>query len=149
MKKYICILSFCLLATFTNAQTEIKGSPAAWLFTTLSFGVEQVLSEDWGVDIDMFAGEGGFYGTLAGKYYLKPKTRADGFHIGLFTGAGSDIGLGGGFLGGYKLISNKGILFEFGLGIGRGVDITVPYGKLHVGYRFNRKKASKKDMNDI
>ncbi len=111
------------------------------LFNGLQIGVEQLLGDDWGIDTDLFVINGEFYMTVAGKYYFNAKIKADGFHIGLFTGfANEDVGIGIGFLAGHKVISNNGVIFEFGLWAGRSTASSdlIGYFKLNVGYRFWR-----------
>lgn len=143
MKKLILTLVLFYSAFSLNAQTEVKINPFFLLFEGFQIGVEQIVSNDWGIDGDLFVAAGGAYMTVAGKYYFNPKIKADGFHIGLFTGfADEDFGIGIGFLGGYKVLSKKGVIFEFGLGLGRSTGTTsaIPYFKLNVGYRFGRNK---------
>ncbi len=147
MKKIISILIFLYFSLSVNAQLELKFNPIALIFESGQFGIEQVLSDYWGIDADLFITSNILYATVSGKHYLNPKIKADGFHIGVFTGLfyadNDDGGIGVGFLGGYKVLSKKGVIFELGLGLGRaaGIENIVPYFRFNVGYRFGRDKG--------
>jgi len=140
MKKLILSLLCSCSIFILNAQVDVKINPIALLFTGVQVGADFSLQENSSIDADIIIVDDVFYSTLAGKYYFNPKIRSDGFHIGGFIAAGNeDIGVGVGFLGGYKWLSNTGkVLFELGLGVGRGTGDAefVGYGKLQVGYRF-------------
>lgn len=93
----------------------------------------------------MFAAEGEGIVYATGKYFFNLRQGCDKFNVGAFIGAGGgsgDSGLGAGFLLGYKTVSNKRVLLDIGLGVGRGGgDIeTIPYFKFNLGYRFELKK---------
>lgn len=144
MKKSLLLLLFALFLSKTHAQTEIKLSPFPLLFGVAAVSLEHGLSESWGLDADLIAGQGAFGGNLSGKYYFNPKTSIDRFHIGVFTGnLGGEQTFGIGFLAGYKVVSAKNILFEIGLGAGRSFngESILGYGKLHIGYRFIQGKS--------
>ena len=103
MKKLLFVLGFCCSTFLVNAQVDVKVNPIALLFTSFQGGVELPLSNDFGMDGDLFIAEGAVYFTLAGKYYFNPEFKTDGFHFGAFTSIGNDdLGVGIGFLGGYK-----------------------------------------------
>ncbi|MBL7826770.1 MAG: hypothetical protein JNJ57_09075 [Saprospiraceae bacterium] len=127
------------------AQTELKLSPIPLLFGYVALSVEQQINPSFGIDGDLLLLDGAFGANISGKYYFDPELGIDKFHIGGFLGAYQDAGLGIGFLAGYKWVSRKNVVFELGLGVGRGFDLDViGYGKLHVGYRFNKKSAAPK-----
>lgn len=118
--------------------------------------------------------------NLIGKYYFSPKHGADGFYADIFTrfvnrsieasyqGGDADkpttinfsrtqVGLGFGL--GFKVVSQKGFVFDIGTGIGRALyshdkinvseqDYDIPelirtmgYLKIGVGYRFGGSRA--------
>ena len=135
---------FCLTLAFLSgqlsAQTEIKISPIALLAGVGALSVEQVLTPSWGLDLDVLAGSETFVANFSGKYYFEPRYGADRFHVGIFTGFQNEA-LGIGFLAGYKIVSKNRVLFEAGLGVGRSFDDgLLAYGKLHLGYRFQKKE---------
>ena len=141
MKKIILFVVCALSIARIAAQTEIKISPIPLLFGAGAISIEQGLAESFGLDLDVVLAEGFFGANLSGKYYFNPERGIDKFHIGMFLGIiGEDNVPGVGFLAGTKLISRKNLLFEVGLGIGRSFDGGgVGYGKLHIGYRFDKK----------
>jgi hypothetical protein len=137
-------LLFCLALAFFSqplqSQTEIKISPIPLLFGAGALSVEQVLNPAWGLDLDVLFGSDFFAVNFSGKYYLDPRYGADRFHVGVFTGYQNEA-LGIGFLAGTKILSKNRVLFEIGLGIGRSFDDgVIGYGKLHLGYRFQKKE---------
>ena len=141
MKKLL-LLTFLLISLCRiSAQTEIKISPVGLLFETVGLSVESAIRDNFGLDGDVIFAQDFFGFNLSGKYYFNPKSSIDGFHVGAFIGNSGDTeSIGLGFLAGIKLLSKKRILFEFGLGIGRSFDDgVIGYGKLHLGYRFNKK----------
>lgn len=142
MRNLIFLLVLTAPALPLSAQTEIKISPIPLLFTTVAVSVEQGLSDSWGLDGDLIFGEDIFAVNLSGKFYFDPRYGLDRFHVGVFTGFLDDnVGLG--FLAGTKILSKNRILFEVGLGIGRAFDDeAIIYGKLHLGYRFQKRKKT-------
>ena len=127
------ILSF----QFLHAQTEIKVSPVALLATVGAISVEHGFNDDFGMEADLYFTGGGGALILSAKYYFNPRKGLDRFHAGIYTGLLSEASAGIGFLAGTKIISEKNILFEIGLGIGRTFEGGfLPYFKLHLGYRF-------------
>ncbi len=134
------LLAFALFAYVSNlsAQTEIKLSPVPLLFGYVAASVEQGLSESFGVEGDVYFIEDFLGGSLSGKYYFEPARGIDKFHVGAFIGIQEAIGVG--FLLGYKWLSRKNVIFEIGAGVGRSFDDgVIGYGKLHLGYRFEKK----------
>jgi hypothetical protein len=146
MKNFLTLATFFCITTAAQAQVELKTNPIALLFEVVPVSVEYVISDDLGGELDILATSDGGWAYLAGKLYFSPKVRADGFHIGGFTGIfgdGYDSSGGVGFFAGYKAVSRKNVIFEVGLGLGRAFsdDIgALPYAKFHLGYRFTRKK---------
>ena len=143
MKKQL--FSFLILSVFSfhflQAQTEIKISPVGLIAGVIAVSIEQGISDDFGVEADFYgAFDAGGALIVSAKYYFNPQRGLDRFHAGIYAGGISDTGAGVGFLVGTKIISKKNILFELGFGLGRTFDDGfLPYGKLHIGYRFGRK----------
>jgi len=142
MKYFLLYLLFIFLSINSEAQFELKSSPIGILFAAPSISMEYIVKEDIGVETTAWifpsAGEGMVY--LLGKYYFKPRGGADRFNTGIFV-AGGSFGVGAGFYIGQKIVASRGIVFEFALGAGRGfTDFpAIPYFKLDLGYRFNKK----------
>jgi len=80
----------------------------------------------------------GYKVRLAGKYYFGPENGCDRFYAGLYTGPKSNTftydedfsglgydpsyktaGFAAGLLAGFKWVSDKGVMFEIGAGVGR------------------------------
>jgi len=172
--KIFKLLFLCLfISTATFAQNEIKVNPIGILFGDLSALYEKGLGENSGVEV--FAGFGTDkqdVGTVewkqtafnlggAYKYYFNPDMGFDKFYVGPYARfqsgkwklddeSSNSSRFAVGLLGGYKWVSEKGILFELGFGVGRAfvnkiddntfglasvtdLDFT---GRLAVGYRF-------------
>ena len=140
MKKplFLFLALMILSSQFLCAQTEVKISPVALLGGLFAISVEQGITDDFGVEADFYGAiEAGGAFVVSAKYYFNPREGLDRFHAGIYAGGISDTGAGVGFLVGTKIVSRKNILFEIGLGIGRTFDDGfLPYGKLHLGYRF-------------
>jgi hypothetical protein len=145
MKKLVALGVFLASFQMANAQVEIKTNPVAILFEALPVSVEYLINDSWGMELDAFVASGGGALYLSGKHYFSPSKGADGFNLGTFVGGlggDGDSGFGLGFFAGYKAVSSKNVLLELALGVGRDFtgDIEVlPFGKLHVGYRFGGK----------
>jgi len=146
----IYIFAACAFTTDMNAQVEIKINPLALIFETVHLSIEKPIGDTWGMEGETVFGGGVFLFGLNGKAYLKPKYGADRFHIGLFAAGGSGLGVGAGFFTGYKILSKQGIILELALGIGRGTESFIPYGKLHFGYRLKHgiEKKVKQEVID-
>ena len=144
---YVTILILFLFGGNTNIQAqdvEVKINPPLALFNILQTSVEFPIGPDFGIEAEGIFGDGVGGVVIHGKYYFRPDYGNDKIYIGLLTGGifGDGVnGLAFGFEGGYKWFGKRNILFEIGLGIGRGTDEidVVPYGKLMVGYRFTKK----------
>ncbi len=142
MKKLSALVIFLACFKIANAQFEIKSNPVAILFNVVPVSVEYLINESWGVELDAFVTPGGGALYFSGKHYFNPSVGADGFNLGTFVGGvggDGDSGFGLGFFVGHKTVSTKNVLMELAVGLGR--DFTdeigfLPYGKLHVGYRF-------------
>ncbi|HFA49270.1 MAG TPA: hypothetical protein ENJ95_09660 [Bacteroidetes bacterium] len=143
MKKILLPFFFCAFAASAFSQVELKANPVALLFGVLQGSFEYDLKPNWGLEADLAAGGDLAFAYLSGKHYFNPKDICDGFNVGAFLGLygdGSGSGEGAvGFFFGYKVVSQKNLVFETALGVGRGgggeIDV-VPYFKLHLGYRF-------------
>ncbi|MBI1227893.1 MAG: hypothetical protein GC192_21855 [Bacteroidetes bacterium] len=147
MKKVFFVTLFYLFTYAVKAQVEITVNPFPLLWGYVEAGVDLNLKTDWSIGADFFAGEDVGLGWATCKYFFNPNRGCDKFNIGAFVGAGAggsgDVGGGIGFLLGYKAVSPKNVIFDMGLGLGRGFggDIYVfPYYKLNFGYRFTLKK---------
>ncbi|WP_425422181.1 hypothetical protein [Phaeodactylibacter xiamenensis] len=158
MRKTIFILALFLTAKSTlHAQIDVGASPVPLIALGLAASVEYPLNPSFGLEgyLITFPVAGFFAGYVGPKHYLRPKRGNDGFSIGLFAGGGSRMGSGLGFNVGYKTVSERGFILDFGFGMGRtlfgGSDISAltgfrsveitPYLKLNVGYRFPKKEG--------
>jgi len=139
MKKLMMSLVLMTSMYTLNAQFEVKVNPIALIFTSVNVSAEYLVNDNLGLELDalLLDGDGGAY--LTAKYYFNPQQGTDRFHVGIFTGAVAGTGIGLGFMLGTKIVSEKGVLFDVGLGLGRATDGILPYGKLAVGYRFGGK----------
>ena len=142
MKNFFLSIFLILgIHTSSQAQVDLQVNPITLLFGVAQISGEVIVKKNTGIELGLLGGDGGFGGTLVGKYYMTPKLGGDRFYIGGFLGAISEAGAGVGFVGGFKWLSAQGVNFELALGVGRGTgDIEIfPYGKLAVGYRFQKK----------
>jgi len=118
-------------------KLKLKLSPLL-IAGLVAVSIEQGFRGETGVELDILGAEGFFYSYVSGKYYFNPRMGLDRFYAGVFLGGGSDVGAGGGFLIGSKLLSRSNkVLFEIGVGAGRSFTDGnfIPTGKLHFGYR--------------
>ncbi|MBV6439919.1 MAG: DUF3575 domain-containing protein [Haliscomenobacteraceae bacterium CHB4] len=166
------------------AQVDVQINPVGILFSSINVTAELGVSEDFGIeggldydfqnfDIGDFDYRNNAIGFRAiGKYYFRPEDGIDRWTIGAYaryiTGTASTSGDAGndreevkntkfafGFYTGYKWVSQKNVVFELGLGIGRNFVRTYEYedgsevdtsdipllnidllGRLSLGYRF-------------
>ena len=127
----------------THAQTDVSISPFGLLIPVFVGTVEAPVADYIGLEGYLLAAEGGALLNVNGRYYLNPKRGYDGFNIGIFVGGGIDLGVGPGFSLGYKNVSERGVLFDVGFGLGRSLSNEwsgpLPYAKLNFGYRFQKK----------
>ncbi len=138
MKKRLLIFALSAYMSQLAAQTEIKLSPVPLLFGYVAASVEHGVSESIGIEGDFILVEDFVGGNVSGKYYFEPVKGIDRFHVGAFIGIQETVGIG--FLLGYKWVSQKNVIFELGIGVGRSFDDgVIGYGKLHLGYRFEKK----------
>ncbi len=133
----------CFSSYQVSAQIEVSTNPIAVLFEAIPLTINKPINQDFGVGLDILAvpGAGTVIYYAKGRYYFSPRMGADRFHIGTFLGGVSDS-FGIGFFVGQKIMSAKGVFLDLGVGLGRsfGGDVPLlPYGQLHVGYRFGRK----------
>jgi hypothetical protein len=152
----ILALFFATKSTI-HAQIDVSASPLALIALGLAASVEYPLAPSFGLEGYLITVPlaGFFAGSVSSKHYLRPKRGNDGFNVGLFAGGGSRMGPGLGFNVGYKTVSKRGFILDFGFGLGRtlfwGSDISAstgfrsveitPYLKLNVGYRFPKKEG--------
>ena len=143
MKKLLLIILLAIAyQTTSQAQVDLQANPIILLWGIFHVSTEFKVNDNVGAGFDVIAADEGFGLIGVGKYYMNPNLGRDKFYIGLFLGGGSDAGVGGGFLAGYKWLSQGGVSFELSLGGGRGTgDLEFfPYAKLGVGYRFGGKE---------
>lgn len=176
----------CLLAVLSfnvNAQIDVTVNPISLLFGSFNGGADIGFAADMSVEPRVglnfnkntiggveYSNSGFAFGAI-GKYYFGPNRGCDKWHIGPYvdysTGTlkadnqvditNSQLGLG--LYAGYKLVSSRNIVFDFGIGFGRKliskyddgtsteIDLSdIPLlnisatGKLAVGYRFGSGK---------
>ncbi len=183
MKKSLLIIAFfATCASISFSQVDLSINPIEVVFGKLGLNAEFLIKEDIGIEPGLsfrfnkndVAGvdykNTGFGASVIGKYYFNPEDGCDKFNLGIYIDfsnnkftaddGSSDGGykrnkLGLGFYTGYKWVSNKNIIFELGLGLGRNFvnDVTledetlslddIPFlninvlGRLSIGYRFN------------
>lgn len=175
---HLILLFFLTILTIpAYSQTDITINPIGLLFKSINASAEQSLSESFGLEgsasfnfmsYDVLGEDlssRGFGIRALGKYYFKPEKGTDKFHIGPYARIGynsidysrdkvGNFRFAIGFYAGYKWVSQKNIIFEIGLGIGRAFvnkyssrDTTITIddwpdfaidatGKLAIGYRF-------------
>jgi|SRR5699024_1087735 len=180
MKNSIYLYQLFLLVIISfpaYSQTDVSVNPIGLLFRSIDASIEQSLSESFGLEgsanfnfnsYNVLGDElnsNGFGIRALGKYYFKPEKGTDKFHIGPYARVGynsinfskdkvGNFRFAIGFYVGYKWVSQKNIIFEIGLGIGRAFinkyssddssfnindwpDFNVDgTGKLAIGYRF-------------
>lgn len=183
MKKVLFTCTILIISLGAKAQIDLSINPLGILFSNFDISAEYRASSDIGIELSPgisfhkydFDGDewksNGFNVRLIGKYYFSPEDGCDKWNIGPYIKYGSSVYKytpdGGseekvtstrfavGFFTGYKWVSQKNIIFEIGLGLGRAfvnkyesddesvnvddfaailnLDVT---GKLAVGYRF-------------
>lgn len=182
--KMIAIAAVCLLfaKATTYAQADLTISPVSLLFGDANVGLDFQVKENFSIGATAGYSRGDIFGlvdsretvpvNLIGKYYFSPKHGADGFYVDAFARyvrrnvvatykddaetkldfTRQQAGLGFGL--GYKVVSQKGFVFDIGTGIGRAVftdddvniseeDYDVPsliktmgFFRMGLGYRF-------------
>lgn len=149
MKKSFIALTFIIITSFNlSSQVDIGANPVALLWEAGLLSVDIGLVNDWGIKSDIALIEDFKALSIGAANYLVPRYGNDGFYIGSFIALGDFAGIG--FLGGYKIITQRKIMAEVGFGIGRNFggkfgETVIPWGRLNVGYRFG--KASKNGLN--
>ncbi len=141
-KLILVIVLFTASKSLLSAQTDVSISPFGLLIPAFVGTVEVPVADYIGLEGYLLAVEGGAVVNLNGRYYLNPKRGYDGFNIGIFVGGATELGVGPGFTFGYKTVSERGLLFDVGFGIGRSLSdggLPLPYAKLNFGYRFQKR----------
>jgi len=182
MKLRIVLFEICAFALTTfraDAQIDATINPVGLLFGGINVGADFVLSEDFSIeanvgynaakDKDRSQKYTGVPIQAVGKYYFNPADGADKFYAAAFvryvnrsyTNDGSSSfadltqsRLGAGVGLGFKAVSQKNIVFDFGINVGRVISDNTKYSdsngtqeevsipgviiavKLGVGYRF-------------
>lgn len=157
MKNLLTILAVTLIYQASYSQVDVTIRPLALLYANVNVGVDVTLSQ--GVSTELRLGV--FSTSLAAKFYLNPKTRADGFYLGGFTNYSFLDERGGvGFLLGGKVRSKRRFLFDANLGFGRAIIDTytgdlsdflgfpnlIVIGKVSVGWRIGSYSSSQTDQ---
>ena len=156
MKNLLTILAVTLIYQASYSQVDVTIRPLALLYANVNVGADVALSQ--GVSAELRLGV--FSTSLAAKFYLNPKTRADGFYLGGFTNYSFLDERGGvGFLLGGKVRSKRRFLFDANLGFGRAIIDTytgdlsdflgfpnlMVIGKVSVGWRIGSYSSSQTD----
>lgn len=182
IKLFSVITFFCFGAFLTksNAQVDVTINPIGILFGNMNVGADFGITENISLEasVGYFSRKSGGYKFTAfpliatGKYYFNPDKGCDKFYADVFLkyftwnfkdkdNSGLDeysqTRFGGGFGIGYKIVSQKGFVFDIGGGIGRAIVDKVKYEdgsnnvdevdvvnvmgnfKLGIGYRFGGK----------
>ena len=155
MKNIVTILALTLIYQCSYSQVDVTISPLL-LFGNLNVGADVTLSQVASTEFRLEV----FSTSLAAKFYLNPKTRADGFYLGGFTKYSFLDKRGGiGVLLGGKARSKGRFLFDSNLGFGRaiidtytsdisdylGVPNLVMIAKVSVGWRIGSYSSSQTD----
>ena len=80
MKNLLTILASILIYQCSYSQVDVTISPLL-LFGNLNVGADVTLSQVASTEFRLEV----FSSSFAAKFYLNPKTRADGFYLGGFT----------------------------------------------------------------
>ncbi len=178
MKKKLMILSaFMMFATMGFSQFEVKTNPIGLLFGQIPIAVEYIINDNIGVEVEAGFNFGnstlvdadyvGIVSIASFKYYFSPKMGADNIYAFPYFRfvnrslsyndtdfTGNQTAIGAGFGLGYKWVSDKGILVDIGLGLGKNfsnemtsndptfTDTDINFislngvGRLSIGYRF-------------
>ncbi len=140
----IFALFFLGFAQTSQAQIEVKINPIGALFSAPDLGVEYIVNESFGVELNLafnfnkFTVDGtefrntGFGTRLSGKYYFSPDDGGDRWYAGVYTkfrrGNGSadnstdevtSTRLAVGILFGHKWVTKHNLVFEINVGFGR------------------------------
>lgn len=167
MRKLALVIITIIGFTFqSNAQLEITTAPLGLLTNSYTLSADYYISPDWSFGGDMrsrnFLGnkKSMFYANA--KHYFNPFGEAKRYYVGVFAGVHNHQNwnffdnnnemisdFGGGFIGGYKLVSRKNIVLDVALGAGRAFSENsseinlMPYWKLNLGYKFTTPKDKK------
>ncbi len=143
-KKLFFFLFFCLFgAASIDAQFEVKMSPFIPFAGVGTVSFEYGSNDEWGFDLMIIPFFDFFAVDVSARYYPGPDRGLDGAYVGPFLGTATDIGVGIGFLVGFKRVWPTGVLMDASLGLGRSFNGgLLPFFKLELGYRFKSKKHS-------
>ena len=179
-KKILTLVSFMVFATYGFSQIEVKINPIGLLFGQIPLSAEYIINDNMGAEITAgyyfksfgdfteTTNSSGFVTNVLFKYYFKPEDGGDKFYVfpyyryvsrswtftdvtlGEINGTYKSSGIG--FGAGYKIVAESGLLFDFGLGVGKNFsskysysdptyenDISIPInilGRISIGYRF-------------
>ena len=184
MKKITLLFILCASAFIGTSQIDATINPIGLLFGNFSVGGDYIVNDNLSVELsagfggksedDEFTGSYKYRNVginAFGKYYFSPDNGGDKFYTGVFLRYinrnyeyendglfdNSDYKqsrIGGGFLTGYKVVSDGGFVFDINLGVGKafsdntefsdsdGTETTIEWptimftGKIGVGYRF-------------
>jgi Protein of unknown function (DUF3575) len=185
----LAICCFAMFASKVEAQVDVTASPINLLWGDYNLSGDFRIKENFSIEANVGYNRGDFFGlldkreaipvNLIGKYYFSPTLGADGFYVDGFLRfvsrnlqatatvdsldsqkvdyTAKRLGLGFGL--GYKVVSQKGFVFDIGTGIGRtlfqdndlksedeNVDLptwnrTVGFVRIGIGYRFGGNKG--------
>jgi len=183
-KKILSLVVIMMVSTLGFSQVEVKINPISALFGQISVSAEYIVKENIGAEAtlgyyfkaDESFGEtsksSGIVTNFLFKYYFSPsEAGGDKFYVfpyaryakrtWTFNDAntnseieGSITSIGVGFGAGYKIVAESGLLFDFGLGVGKNFGGTTTYsdsnyseieeitfpinvlGRISIGYRF-------------
>ena len=180
----LAFIGFAMSGSNIQAQVDATISPVSLLWGDFNVSADFAVKENFSIEANLGYRRGTFFGllekrevipaTILGKYYFNPEKGADGFYAGGFiryvnrsfeatatvdtlesqkvSFSRNRVGLG--FNLGYKVVSQKGFVFDIGGGIGRSVfqnttleaegeELEVPewgktigFVKIGIGYRF-------------
>jgi len=172
-----------MTSVYGFSQLEVKTNPISILFNTVPLSIEYIITDNIGLEAtagyyfrndDVFATGTSWSGlktNLNFKFPFGPDKGGDRFYAfpylryvkrtGKYSENGSEYSIeqtviGGGFGAGYKWVSDMGLLFDFGAGIGKNFSNELVYSdpnyveaidlniininfvaRISVGYRFN------------
>ena len=151
MKNYLLamVLFFFAATPAAFSQLEVKANPLGIIWGgDIDLSVEYIVSPDFGIEAripfrggNITLGNEGFDrfktgAILSGRYYFKPELGGDNFYAGVYgkyfntsynsqvAGSINDFArnrVALGLLLGYKWVSDKGILVDINLGLGRAL----------------------------
>jgi hypothetical protein len=163
MKKVIILVIVIIgITNVSKAQLEVTTNPIGLLMEAYTLSVDYNINEKFsfgleGAFVNIESEMNFFYGTA--KFHpFSTEKGSNRFYIGVFSGQSSykdynyykptlsrtvtQVGVG--FMAGYKAVSRRNIVFDLGIGLGKGWGSDdwiqlLPYLKINLGYRFNVK----------